>query len=145
MGRLENDLAAALDRPVIGASGLALPAFTGTGTAVGGDDPQLALTRSGFTDQTGIPGAPQRVGYRLRGETVELLTWPVLDQAPRTSPDVVPALTGVKDFVLRYLDHNGNWQRQWPLAANNEDLPAALEVRVVLLSGAEVRRVFALP
>lgn len=144
-GRLENDIAAALDRPVAGASGLALPALSGNATAAGGDDAQLALTRSGFTDQAGIPGSPQRVGYRLRGETVELLTWPVLDQAPRSSPDAVPALAGVKDFVLRYLDHSGNWQQQWPLAGRNEDLPAAVEVRVVLLSGEEVRRVFALP
>ena len=143
--RLENDLGAVLDRPVRGASGLILPALSGKPLAVAENDAQLALTRSGYADQVGVPGAPQRVGYRLRGADVELLTWTVLDQAPRSGPDAAPALKGVKEFALRYLDRSGNWQPQWPPAGQNEGLPAALEVRVGLLSGVEVRRVFALP
>lgn len=143
--RLGNDLGATLGRPVRGASGLVLPALSGQTVAAGEDDAQLALTRSGYADQVGVPGGPRRVGYRLRGETVELLTWAVLDQAPRSRPDVAPALKGVKDFTLRYLDRSGNWQPQWPPADQNDALPSALEVKIVLLSGAEVRRVFALP
>lgn len=143
--RLENDLEAALDRPVRGTADLALPALAGNALAVGADDAQLAFTRSGYPDQTGMLSAAQRVGYRLRGETLELLTWTALDQAPRSRPQTSPALKGVKQFDLRYLDSNGIWHTQWPLPGQSQGLPRALEADLTLLSGETLKRVFALP
>lgn len=142
--RLENDLGAVLERPVRGAADLPLPALSGKVLAVAPDEAQLAFTRSGDGGQAGVLAAPRRVGYRLRGEAVELLTWEVLDQAPRSSPAASPALNGVTQFDLRYLDRNGNWQQQWPPAGQDGGLPSALEVRLRLNSGEEARRVFAL-
>jgi len=142
--RLENDLGSVLDRPVRGSDDLVLPALSGKAAAVAQDEAQLAFTRSGYSAQSGVLSAPQRVGYRLRGETLELLSWPVLDQAPRSRPDAGQALQGVTRFELRYLDHNGGWQQQWPPVVPDAGLPAAVEVRIRLRSGEEVQRVFAL-
>lgn len=142
--RLENDLGAVLDRPVRGGADVVLPALSGKALAVGEDEAQLAFTRSGYNAQSGVLAAPQRVGYRLRGETLELLSWPVLDQAPRSSPDAGQALQGVTRFELRYLDRNGGWQQQWPPSGPEAGLPAAVEIRLWLRSGEEVQRVFAL-
>lgn len=142
--RLENDLGAVLERPVRGTSDLLLPAFSGRPVAVAPDEAQLAFTRIGYGGQAGALAAPQRIGYRLRGEAVELLTWEVLDQAPRSSPVASAALDGVTQFDLRYLDRNGGWQQQWPPAGQDGGLPSAVEVRVKLRGGEEARRVFAL-
>ena len=143
--RLENDLEAVLDRPVRGTADLALPALVGNALSVGDDDAQLAFTRSGYAGQVGLLTAPQRVGYRLHGETLELLTWAALDQAPRSRPEINPALKEVTQFALRYLDRNGNWQTQWPLPGQSPGLPAALEASITLRSGETVQRIFALP
>lgn len=143
--RLENDLEAALDRPVRGTTDLSLAALVGNTLAVGEDDAQLAFTRSGYAGQAGSLSAAQRVGYRLHGETLELLTWAALDQAPRSHPETNPALQGVTQFALRYLDRNGNWQTQWPLPGRNAGLPTAVEASITLRSGETVQRIFALP
>lgn len=143
--RLENDLDALLDRPVRSASDLTSPALMGHALTVGEDDAQLAFTRSGYVGQTGSLAAAQRVGYRLRGETLELLSWSALDQAPRSRPEINPALQNVAQFTLRYLDLSGNWQTQWPLPGQVAGLPTAVEAGITLRSGESVQRVFALP
>lgn len=143
--RLENDLEAALDRPVRGTADISLAALAGNALAAGEDDAQLAFTRSGYAGQAGSLSAAQRVGYRLRDDTLELLTWTALDQAPRSRPEINPALNDVKQFALRYLDRNGNWQTQWPLPGQNPELPTALEASITLRSGETVQRIFALP
>jgi general secretion pathway protein J len=143
--RLENDLEAALNRPVRGAADLGLPALTGSATILGEDDTQLAFTRNGHAGQEGQLSAPQRVGYRLRGEALEMLAWSALDQAPRSRPEISLGLEGVTQFVLRYLDQTGNWQTQWPPPGQNTGLPAAVEATVTLRSGESIMRMFALP
>lgn len=143
--RLENDLEAVLDRPVRGTADLALPSLAGIESTVGEDDAQLSFTRSGYAGQAGMLSAPQRVGYRLHGNTLELLSWAALDQAPRSHPVINPALQDVTRFTLRYLDRNGSWQMQWPLPGRNSGLPAAVEASITLRSGENVQRIFALP
>lgn len=143
--RLGNDLEAVLDRPVRGTADLVLPPLAGNALSVGEDDAQLAFTRSGYAGQAGSLSAAQRVGYRLHGETLELLTWTALDQAPRSRPEINPALQDVTRFELRYLDRNGNWQTQWPLPDQDPGLPTAVEASITLRTGETVQRIFALP
>lgn len=144
--RFENDLDALIKRPVRGTSDLQLPALSGNVVAVGEDDAQLAFTRGGYGGQEEKLTAPQRVGYRLRQGQLEVLAWNVLDQGPRSRPEVYQALRDVSRFELRYLDPAGNWQLQWPLAGQQiNQPPGALEVSLTLKSGEAVQRIFALP
>jgi general secretion pathway protein J len=79
----------------------------------------------------------------LRDRNIELLVWPVLDQAPHTRPTIGLALSQVSSFVVRYLDGKGVWQEKWPVIGQNDVLPRAVEVRLALVSGEQVTRVFA--
>lgn len=146
--RLENDLEAVLNRPIRDASDLVLPALSGNTVIYGEDGAQLAFTRNGYAGQDGNLSAPQRVGYRLRGETLEVMAWSAPDLAPRSRPEISGGLKGVTQFGLRYLDRSGNWQTQWPLpgqASLEQGLPAAVEASIALRSGESVSRIFALP
>ena len=142
--RLEQDVAQAVHRPVRDAGGLPLPEWVGHAVVVDENDGALTFTRAGIADQGESMLAPQRIGYRLQQNTIVLLRWPFLDQAPRTVPIHYPLLEGVRDFQLRHLDINGTWLNQWPPAGLSGSLPLALEVQVTLVEGEKVTRVFAL-
>jgi general secretion pathway protein J len=111
----------------------------------------LMFSRAGYVTEGGTPGSPQRVGYRLRDTTLEYMTWPALDQAPRSEPALTPLLTGVSTIRLRYMDLNGQWQDRWqmtPLLEGTPDnipdlMPRLIEFELGLLSGERIRRVFA--
>jgi general secretion pathway protein J len=146
--RVEQDLQGLLNRPVRSADDIIAPPF-----AVNPDvtaEAMLALTRSGFAQADGLLAAPQRVGYRLRDGSVELLLWPHPDMAPRTAPQVFPVLSHVADFTVRALDARGNWQMRWPAVSNSassaaiEYSPSLVELSITLSSGETLTRLFAM-
>jgi general secretion pathway protein J len=142
--RLEQDVAAAVPRPVRDAGDVLSPALAGAGAGAGVriNDGALMLTRTALAPEPGAVEAPRRLGYRLRGTVVELLTWSALDQGPRSEPRVVAVLDGVKALDLRYLDTRAQWHATWPppVAAAPAALPAAVEVRLELVSGERITR-----
>jgi general secretion pathway protein J len=141
--RVEQDPAAAVPRPVRDPGDVLSPAFAGAATGARINEGALMLTRTALAPEPGAPEAPRRLGYRLRGTVVELLTWSVLDQGPRTEPRVVAVLDGVKALDLRYLDALGQWHLAWPpalAAAVPAALPVAVEVRLELVSGERIVR-----
>jgi len=141
-GQMKESVTNIVSRPVRDSGDLQSPAFLGKPDAVGENDAQLIFTRMGLPGQQGHLGDLQRVGYRLRDRSIELLVWPVLDQAPHTRPSVSLVLGHVSSFVVRYLDDRGAWQEKWPVIGQNNALPRAVEVRLVLESGEQVTRVF---
>lgn len=141
--RLEQDLATAVPRPVRDPGDVLSPALAGSATGVRMNEGALMLTRTALAPEPGAFEAPRRLGYRLRGGVVELLTWSVLDQGPRTEPRVVAVLAGVKAMELRYLDARSAWHLAWPPAlatAASAALPVAVEVRLELVSGERIVR-----
>ena len=141
--RLEQDVATAVPRPVRDPGDVLSPAFVGSPTGVRINEGALMLTRTALAPEPNALEAPRRLGYRLRGTVVELLTWSVLDQGPRTEPRVVAVLDGAKSLDLRYLDPRGQWHLAWPppLAAPAPAvLPVAIEVRLELVSGERITR-----
>ncbi|MHB8167671.1 MAG: type II secretion system minor pseudopilin GspJ, partial [Sulfuricella sp.] len=142
--RLEQDLSRLANRPVRDSRDLLSPALLGEPVAAGEDDAQLAFTRMGLEGQSGVLSDVQRLGYRLRDGKVEMLVWPVLDQAPRTRPDVEVVLSGVKSMKIRYLGAEGAWWTSWPKPGAPGELPRALEVTLELMSGERMSRLFAL-
>ncbi len=143
-GRIEQDIANAAPRPIRDTSDLLAPALFGQQNRKNEDEPHLALTRTGFS-ASGNAAALQRVGYRLRKQNLEQLTWPVLDQAPRTTPQVLLLAQGINAFELRYLHPRGQWFANWPAPGAEEGMPRAVEVSIVLQTRERVSRLFLLP
>ena len=115
---------------------LALPA-DGAGNAA------LVFTRAGaeFADDPGLAG--QRIGYRLRGHTVEIAYWPRVDNAADVQPAVYTLADGVSGFRVAYLGRAGAWRESWPVPGESA-LPRAVRVDLTLDSGEAVERWFAL-
>jgi general secretion pathway protein J len=144
-GRLEQDIANAAPRSIRDSSGLNAPALAGQQNRRNVDEPQLALTRTGFAGRAGNLAALQRVGYRLKERNLEQLVYPVLDQAPLTLPQALPLASGISAFQLRYLDARGAWQPNWPVAGIQDAMPAAVEVAITLAPEERITRIFLLP
>ena len=106
------------------------------------DQPLLQFSR--FASVGGVDTA-RRLGYGLNDkQEIELWLWPGLDVAPDAAPARYPVLAGVQQFELQYLDTRLTWRNTWPQVTDDPALPLAVRVRVVLHSGEELVRVFAL-
>ncbi len=137
--RFERDVQLAAPRPVRSASGTA-PAWRGTPGAT--LEPRLEFSR--FASVEGMD-TPRRVAYGLNEkQEVELWLWPGLDIAPDALPARYPVLTGVAAFELQYLDANLAWVDAWPRSAADALIPRAVRLRLALVSGEQVVRVFGL-
>lgn len=101
-------------------------------------------------------GRPEvRLGYRLRGQQLERLIWPVLDRAPDSRPQIHGLLDEVSQLKFQYLDQQGLWHEQWPAslvpgrpgvpAMDAMSLPRAVRVTLELSDGLALSRIFALP
>ena len=137
--RFERDVRMAAPRPVRSASGIA-PAWRGSPEATQG--PRLEFSR--FASVEGMD-SPRRLAYRLNERReIELWLWPGLDIAPGTLPARYPVLSGVTVFELQYLGGNLVWMDAWPGSPADPPIPRAVRLRLALVSGEEVVRIFAL-
>ena len=137
--RFERDVKLAAPRPVRTASGSA-PAWLASPDTTPG--PLLEFSR--FASAEGVD-PPRRVAYGLNAEQeVELWLWPGLDVAPDARPARYAVLTGVTKFEFRYLNADLAWVGVWPTSPRDPAIPRAVRLRIVLASGEEVVRVFAL-
>lgn len=154
---LQRDLLQVTARPI-------RTAYDDREAALLGSSDQITFTRGGWSNPLGRPRSLlQRVRYRL-GSTIaaqeagdnpspSLLRdyWQVLDQAQDTKPQTQVLLTGITALELRYLDREGEWQQEWPLpdytgitTAASDQLPAAVEMRLVSATQGEVVRLLPL-
>jgi general secretion pathway protein J len=87
----------------------------------------------------------RRVAYSLNDrQEIELWLWPALDVAPSIVPASYPVLAGVMRFELQYLASDLKWVAAWPASERDLSIPRAVQVRIVIASGEEIVRVFAL-
>jgi general secretion pathway protein J len=103
----------------------------------------LAFSRAGADFALDPGSGGQRLGYRLRNGSVEVLYWPGYDRPRDSDPTAYVLLSGVTHFRLSYLTATGLWVDSWPLAGE-ADLPRATRVAVTLASGEEIERWLAL-
>jgi general secretion pathway protein J len=145
VGRVERDLAAALPRRAVGASGTpqaALSSQVDMSSAPLG----LALTRSGNGLLENTLSAPQRVAWRLREGRIERLSWAGVDASPREEPAATAILESAGALAFRFLDPKSDeWRPTWGLPGSDEALPAAVEMTVTLASGERIVRVVDMP
>lgn len=137
--RFERDVRLAAPRPVRTISGSAA-AWRGRPDAT--EEPLLEFSR--FASTEGVDAA-RRLGYGLNDrQEIELWLWPGLDVAPGTLPARYPVLGGVKEFELQYLNSKLAWASTWPVSPGDPPIPLAVRLRILLGSGEELVRMFAL-
>ena len=137
--RFAQDVQLAAPRPVRTASGSA-PAWLGRPATAQG--PRLEFSR--FASAEGVD-TPRRIAYALNGsQQIELWLWPALDAAPGALPTRYPVLSGVTAFEIDYLEADLAWVSEWPTSPRDAPIPRAVRLRIVLASGEEIVRVFAL-
>ena len=145
VGRVERDLAAALPRRAVGASGTPQPALSSV-VDTSSAPPGLALTRSGNALLENTLSAPQRVAWRLREGRIERLAWAGVDAAPREEPTATLILDPAAALAFRFLDPKSDeWRPTWGLPGSDEGLPAAVEMTLTLASGERIVRIVDLP
>lgn len=136
--RFERDVNLAAPRPVRSVSG-ETPAWIGRADATSG--PNLEFSR--FASAEGVD-TPRRVAYGLNEkQQIELWLWPGLDTAPDVRPARYPVLRGVKLLQIQYLNSDLAWVAAWPASPENAAIPRAVRLRIILATGEEIMRVFA--
>jgi len=138
--RLEADMRAALPRSARTSDGTE-PAWIGSPRSDG--NAELRLSRAGpeFAAEPGSAG--QRIGYRWREGTIEILYWPRLDQPSLATPQAYVLASDIAAFRVDYLDASGAWNPRWPIAGE-EPLPRGVRVTLRLADGASLERVLVL-
>src|SRR5438094_3580976 len=138
--RLEGDLRQAMPRQAR-LSEAREPAWTGAADAAGNS--ALAFSRAGPEFTLDPRSAGQRLAYRYRDGTVEVLYWASYDRPRGALPTAYMLLDGVARFELAYLTRSGAWADAWPRTGESE-LPRAIRVRLTLASGEAIERWLAL-
>ncbi len=117
------------------------PAFSATTDARG--DALLVFSRAGaeFVLEPGSAG--QRIGYRLREGSIEILYWSAYDLPDGATPAAYALVAGVAKLELAYLDSRGAWRDRWPIF-DEPALPRAVRAEVELADGKRLQRIMAL-
>lgn len=135
IARFQRDVQLSAPRAARTASGMA-PAWRG--------QPAFGAEFSRFAAAEGLE-TTRRVAYRLNeSHEIEILLWPGLDVAPGTQPTRYVVLSDVASFELQYLEPGLAWGDRWPRGEGDPPLPLAVRLRIVLATGEELVRVFAL-
>jgi general secretion pathway protein J len=145
LARLEQDIATAVPRPIRSAGDTIAPAFVGNAGGLRVNEGTVMLTRTALSVEPEHVEPPRRLGYRLRGNVVELMTWNALDQGPREEPRIVVALRDVKEMQVSYVERSGQRLAAWPPPGAPDmiaTLPSGVEVSLTLLSGERITRLF---
>lgn len=139
LARFERDVHLASPRSVRTATGMA-PAWVGARD--GTSTPLLEFSRFAAVDDL---DTAQRLAYVLsQSNEIEIWLWPTLDMPPDTVPKRYAVLRDVAKFELQYLNSNLAWSRTWPVSGIAAPIPRAVQLRVVLGSGEEIVRIYAL-
>ena len=117
-----------------------------------GTEPMLALTRSGWTNPTGLQRSElQRVAYFLENGTFRREYWYVLDPTLSSTTAKRDLLTHVKSVTFQFMDITHAWQTLWPpatvagaqaLESNLRIRPIAVQVTIDTEDYGQVTRIF---
>jgi general secretion pathway protein J len=104
------------------------------------DDWAVSFMRNSWQNPLGmLPRSElQNVGYRLRNQQLERLSYTHADPQVGEMPVVKVLLSGVSAFSLRFFA-NGAWQDSWE---NTAKLPQGIEVTLTVTGVGELTRLF---
>jgi general secretion pathway protein J len=138
--RLEGDFRQAIPRA---AREGAVRAAAWSGTLDARNNAALRFTRAGPEFAVDPGSAGQRIGYRLAGDTLEVVYWPRVDNAPGVTPAAYGLVSGVASFRLDYLGTDGAWRDRWPILGEPE-VPRGVRILLTLAGGERIERWVAL-
>lgn len=104
---------------------------------------QLVFTRRAYalTDDVAISQA-KRIGYRFSNGRLLKMEWGLLDVPLSSAPtSSIVVLEEIQDARWRFLDPDGAWHDRWPIGNEQDSLPRAVELALVLPDDTVVRRV----
>lgn len=139
---LSRDFTQTIPRPVRINGETSTVLFQAERFQLNSDDGAVMFVRAGWLNPGGElrRSELQRVGYRLRQQTLERLTYLYPDAVTGTEPAATPLLSKVTAFSLRFY-RNGEWLTQWNTPT---ELPAAVEITLTLEDYGTIRRRFLL-
>lgn len=138
--RIEADMRSAVPRAArLGAASEA--AWWGGEDAGGNAELRFSRAASEFGLEAG--GAGQRIGYRLRDGSIEVLYWAQFDRRADALPVAHAIVDGIAQFRVEYLDAGGAWRTRWP-ALGESPLPRAVRVELALERGEVIDRTLVL-
>ena len=138
--QFERDTMQAIARPIRGQSGANEPALILRGAeSIGIAQAAIEWSKLGTAAEG---NGSQRVGYRLSGQKLQYLSWPVLDRAATSEPQSVTLQDDIRALSIRCLSRDGRWSERWPENAASNELPRAIEVTVTLANGSALVRLF---
>jgi len=114
-----------------------------------GIDYLFAFTRGGSSHpRRPFRSGLYRVAYQVEEGELHRLVWSALDRVDGTEPQAMVLLQGVTDVSFSFLDND--WVSNWPPAGsgtggNDDALPRAVELRLVLEEWGTITRTFAMP
>lgn len=126
-------------------NGIIQPAILGKAKLSTKYDAQLEFTLSGFIgDQEYGSVPPKRVGFRFVRDTLYLVSWPVLNRAPHTQPELRIILNNIQKFTISYLYPDKSWQDSWPAPGMDyTTFPLAIKIYMKTNSDEEITRQWA--
>lgn len=134
---LSADLAQASLRPMRDEAGTTLPAFVGESGS--NSVPMLRFVRAGWSNIDGAPrAAMQKVAYRLDGDTLQRVAFPMIDGAAPLPPAAL--LTHVRQVTLRYRIA-GAWNDRWD-GSQGTPMPEAMDVAIERADGRVYHQMF---
>jgi general secretion pathway protein J len=141
--QFEEDMLHSVGRPARNLAGENQNGFVGKAAWSGADDAQLVVAKASSSYQ-GDTQAATRVGYRLAGNRMERLVWPLAESAPGQLPRIDTMVEGVRSLRLRYMNEYAVFRPLWPFPQDIRLRPNAVEISLTLESGETITRLFSL-
>jgi len=138
---MSRDIEQAVNRPIVNAAGKEEAAFIG-------EPDQFQFTHTGFANPMGViaRSSLQRSGYVWKEEAIFRLTYPVLDEAPKTTSEQRLLLTHVEEVHFKYLDHEGRFHDNWPVEdKKDEPLPRGIKIDFTLVKWGKLSQLYLVP
>jgi len=141
---LQRDLIQTSKRPILDADNNLQPAFIFP-------SPEESFLLS-FSSHIGNNLFPQehtsdirRIGYRYRNNALYRIVWPVLDRVNNHYQER-KMLGNIKKLSWQFIDNNHVRYTKWPPASsrNNEQLPVAVKLTLILNNGDKIEKLFLL-
>lgn len=142
---LGKDIEQAVPRGVRDAYGEPVNALLAEPTAEYG----LELTHAGWSNPFASGKRQrsmlQRVAYGVHEKKLLRKYWFDLDREHNSAVFETVLLEGVSALEMRYVDHNLQWQTQWPPLGSKEVLPVAVEISLDIEGFGKIARLFRVP